>query len=108
MAEKAEIPKAKAADTQMKIMSDIINHDLRNHFAGIALREIVRNQMINNRFGQEDVAASYAYRYADKMLDASKVVSRKTVVSRGVVAAPSELLPEPPSGSPVDALAGIL
>lgn len=50
--------------------------DLRNHFAGIVLREIVAWQLSNKRASEEDVAASWSFRYADRMLAQSKKLPR--------------------------------
>lgn len=96
----------KPKDVKAKVESAPVDHQLRNHFAGIALAAIIKNQMDNNRIGQEDVAASYAYRYADRMLEASKVISRKAVVSRGVATQP-EPEPAPGAPAPLDALAQV-
>lgn len=49
---------------------------LRNHFASIALAEIVKWQVAERKAGQEDVAASWAFRYADRMVDQSKKHSK--------------------------------
>lgn len=51
----------------------------RNHLASIAMREIIAWQLANGRGGEESLAASWAYRYADRMLEESALPPRKAV-----------------------------
>lgn len=46
--------------------------ELRQHYAGIALREIVRWQVENKLGGQESLAASWSFRYADRMVEEAR------------------------------------
>ncbi len=45
---------------------------LRIEFAKIAFREIVSWQVAERKAGQEDLAADWAFRYADRMVEKSK------------------------------------
>lgn len=66
--------------------------DFRKQCAVAALAEIVKWQVAERKGGQEDVAASWAFRYADRMLTQSKrPVRNMTVHIRGV---PGVTVPE--------------
>jgi hypothetical protein len=51
--------------------------DLRNQIAGIALREIIGWLLSSGRASEESLAASWAFRYADRFVEASKIPPRQ-------------------------------
>ena len=69
--------------------------DNRRRFevAASVLPQIVQWQLSGNRAGQEDLAASMAFRFADRLIAQAEKAPVNTVVARGVVTAP------PPSES---------
>ncbi len=58
--------------------------ELRNEFAREALREIVAYQLANGKFGEQSLAATLAFRWADCMVAQSKQPpARMTVMVKG-------------------------
>ncbi len=71
--------------------------DFRNQVALAAFREIISWQVAERKAGQEDVAASWAFRYADRFLDQSKKKpSLPSYNARGIAGiAEAPTVPEP-------------
>lgn len=67
---------------------------LRNQFACVALAEIVKIQILERKAGQEDVAASWAFRYADRMLEQSrKAPKAQPIYTKGKPSPMQEIIP---------------
>lgn len=75
------------------------DNQARDHFIAVALRELVADQIANNKYNV-DMAAAWAVRYANAVMAVRGVETAplKVVVAKGVVAPPAPVVPpEPPA-----------
>jgi len=94
MDEKTE--KAKPApEPKFKPLSLI---DPRDHFIGIALAEIIKDQLSKGKW-EHDVAATHAVRYADNVMKRRSTVAQSAVVVAGKPFVPTVV---PSAASPAD------
>lgn len=73
--------------------------DPRDHFIGIALRELLKQAIENKQLGQYDVTAAHAVRYADAVMDERGKEPKKLTSGQGKV---EKDVPPPAPPAPIE------
>ena len=76
--------------------------DTRDHFIGIAMRELLAQQIEQKKFGQYGVVATHAVKYADAVMAEREKATKAFVVANGQRQVAPENIPLPSAITVVD------